>query len=130
MIDKKFLEELGLSEEIISKIQERLEEGEKKDNFEKLLREEIEKLNPHNTELILELFDVEELEDADVLKEKLEEFRAEYPFLFKQGDMPQLAGSTKSAKGITAEEFNNMGYKKRTELYKKNPKLYKQLANA
>ena len=130
MIDEIFLKELGLSEDIIEKILERVKEAEQKGSFEKLLNEEIAKLKPHNSELILKLFEYDGTEDREALAEKLLKFKEEYPFLFEKGDVPSIYSSTKASKRLTAEEFGNMGYKNRMELFKKNPGLYKKLTNA
>lgn len=130
MIEKTVLEELGISEEAADKVLEKLNENEQKENYKNLVKEEVEKLNPYSSEIILKLFNAEEAANTEELKNELVGFKNEYPFLFKNDEIPQLTGSTKTGRGVSAAEFKKMDYNKRSELYRKNPKLYKELANA
>ena len=134
MINEEFLKELGLDEKIINTILEKNNETNNKMKFQELLRKAIEELNPHDIDVILKLFDTKSLkfENGEItnLEENLKLFKEKYPFLFKNTDIPQIVSSTNSGKSISAEEFKKMSYKERSELYKKNPKLYKTLLNA
>lgn len=134
MINEKFLRELGLDEEIIAEILEKADEEGQKEQFDRVLKEAVQAFEPYDAELILKLLDTEGLELADGkiegLEEKLEEMKGQYPFLFKNGQAPHIVSSTKAGNKITAEKFKKMGYKERSELYKKNPGLYKRLLNA
>ena len=134
MINEEFLKELGLDEKVITAILEKSNETNNKLKFQELLKKAIEKLNPHNIDVVLKLLDTTELklENGEIanLEEHLNRFKEKYPFLFKNVEIPQIISSTKSGKTISAEEFKKMSYSERAELYKKNPKLYKTLLNA
>ena len=132
MINEDFLRELGLDEEVIAKIMAKASEENDKLKFEEILKAAIEKLNPYDTEVVLKLFNAEGLETADeaTLEDKLMEFKEAYPFLFKEDKLPQIISSTKNRNNISSEDFKKMSYKERTELYKKNPNLYRTLLNA
>ena len=134
MINEEFLKELGLDEKVITAILEKSNETNNKLKFQELLKKAIEKLNPHNIDVVLKLLDTTELklENGEIanLEEHLNRFKEKYPFLFKNVEIPQIISSTKSGKSISAEEFKKMSYSERAELYKKNPKLYKTLLNA
>lgn len=134
MISEEFLNNLGLDNKIIAAILENDSKNNDKLKFRELLKKAIEELNPYDLDIILKLFNPENLkyENGEItnLAEELNSFKEKYPFLFKNTDIPQIVSSTKSAKKITAEEFKKMGYSERAELYKKNPRLYKTLLNA
>lgn len=134
MINEEFLKELGLDEKVITAILKKSSETNNKLKFQELLKKAVEKLNPHNIDMVLKLLDTKELklENGEItnLEETLNVFKEKYPFLFKNTEIPQIISSTKSGKSISAEEFNKMSYSERAELYKKNPKLYKTLQNA
>lgn len=134
MINEEFLKELGLDEKVITAILKKSSETNNKLKFQELLKKAVEKLNPHNIDMVLKLLDTKELklENGEItnLEETLNVFKEKYPFLFKNAEIPQIISSTKSGKSISAEEFNKMSYSERAELYKKNPKLYKTLQNA
>lgn len=132
MINEDFLRELGLDEEVIAKIMAKASEENDKLKFEEILKAAIEKLNPYDTEVVLKLFNAEglEMEDEAALEDKLMEFKEAYPFLFKEDKLPQIISSTKNRNNISSEDFKKMSYKERTELYKKNPNLYRTLLNA
>lgn len=134
MINEEFLQSLNIEEDAISKILQTLLEDRKKEEFEKILKNEIEALNPHDIDIILSLFDPSglEVEDGKIegLTEKLEDFREKYPFLFINSKTPKIISSTKAPEKYTKEDFNKMSYKEKSQLYQKNPSLYKKLANA
>jgi len=134
MINEEFLKSLGLDEKIIASILQKNNENINKLKFQELLKKAVEELKPHDIDVILKLFDTDNLkyENGEIkgLAEKLDAFREKYPFLFKNTDIPQIVSSTKATKSVTADEFKKMSYTQRAELYKKNPKLYKTLLNA
>lgn len=134
MINEEFLKELGLDDKTIAAILEKNNESNNQRNFQETLKKEIEKLHPYDIDVVLKLFDTANLKyknrEIEGLEEQLNEFKEKYSFLFKDTDIPRIVSSTKSTNNITAEEFKKMGYKERSELYRKNPKLYRTLLNA
>lgn len=134
MINEEFLKELGLNEDAIASIITKNKEADDKRKFQEILKKSIKRRNPYDIDLVLQLFDTENLEykneEIEGLEERLNEFEEKYHFLFKDEDIPQIVSSTKPLSDLTAEEFKNMTYTERAELYKKNPKLYRRLLNA
>lgn len=134
MINEEFLRSLNIEEDAISKIISTLNEDRKKETFQETLKKEITNFKPYNIDVILSLFDTSDLEMVDGkiegLTERLEAFLEKYPFLFEKGEIPKIVSSTKGSEKITKEDFNKMGYKEKSQLYQKNPNLYKKLANA
>lgn len=134
MINEEFLRSLNIDEDAISKIISTMNEDSEKKEFEDVLRGEISTLSPYDIDLVLSLFDTSglELKDEKIegLEERLGEFSRKYPFLFENSDAPKIVSSTKATEKYSKEDFNKMGYKEKSLLYKKNPGLYKKLANA
>ena len=134
MISEEFLKELELDENVIMAILEKDNEINNELKFQELLKNSIEKLAPHDIDVVLKLLDTENLKnengEIENLEEQLNIFKEKYPFLFKNAEIPQIISSTKSGKSISAEDFKKMSYKERTALYKKNPNLYNTLLNA
>lgn len=128
MINREFLEELELGDEIIEEILRENEETAKREKKEADLKEEINASGAYDAELVAKLIK-SETETEGEESETLEKLKEKYPFLFQNTKLPQIVSPTKNSSGLTADEFGKMGYKKRTELYKKNPTLYKKLAN-
>ena len=124
MINKEYLKEMGLSEEVIASILKHEEEDNGRTKFKQILSDAIKEMEPQDEEIILKLF------ETKGLKERLLAFKEKYPFLFKENDLPKIVSSTNAKKGITVERFKKMSYKERADLYKKNPKLYNELLNA
>lgn len=134
MINKEYLKEMGLSEEVIASILKHEEEDNGRTKFKQSLSDAIKEMEPQDEEIILKLFETKglHLENGEIegLKERLLAFKEKYPFLFKENDLPKIVSSTNAKKGITVERFKKMSYKERADLYKKNPKLYNELLNA
>ena len=134
MINEEFLKTLNIEEDAISKILTTLQNDLENEKFQEILESEIANLNPYDTGVILSLFDTSGLaiEEGKIegLTERLLDFQAKYPFLFENPDAPKIVSSTRMTEGYTKEDFNKMGYKEKSQLYQKNPGLYKKLANA
>lgn len=74
------------------------------------------------------------LEDNEKIKESIKGIKKQFDEAVNNAvkealrqDTPK--GSSGDAKGVTKEQFNNMGYSDRATLYAENPELYKQLTN-
>lgn len=130
MIDEEFLKELGLDDELVESILTRDGE-ERKIREAEALKNEIKAFGVYDEELILWLLERDGLESGELSDktEKIEALKENYPFLFKNTDMPQIVSPILQHESIGSEEFGRMGYKARNELYRKNPRLYKKLAN-
>lgn len=75
-------------------------------------------------------------EDGTVegLDEALKTLRETKSYLFDvkeepklSGRQPNLSGGSAEPKGVTKEQFNNMGYQERAKLFREQPDLYRQL---
>lgn len=132
MINKEFLKELGLADEVIEKIAEEAEEQDKKRRLEEALMEQIRELEACDEKLARELLKKEGLdfiEEEEDAADNVEALREKYPFLFKKGKLPRLVSPSAPEHGLKAEDFKKMGYRERAALYRKNPGMYKSLAN-
>ncbi len=132
MIKEDFLKELGLNKEVIASIMEKLSEEEERSLFKDTFKKELLALKPQDEELVMKLLEEEIGKikgNKEDIKKVLNAFKEKYPFLFKE-DAPKIVSSTKKSNTLAKAEFDKMSYKEKTELYKRNPKLYKELANA
>lgn len=94
--------------------------------------------NPKAVKALLndELVNLDENDNLVGLNEQLEGLKESDSYLFGEEQPKGLAGRDPvpgndggAKKGITKEQFNQMGYKDRVELYQENPDLYQKLTN-
>ncbi len=146
-MNTEFLKELGLSDEAVSAIMEKHEEGLALEyqrgldeqasaldalKTEKLIDAHLLQVNAKNPDILKKLINAEaiSLENGEItgLAEQIDALRQENPFLFEDdAPSPKFTVKPKASDGITKASFDKMSYMDRVKLYSKNPSLYKKL---
>lgn len=108
-----------------------------KQAFDFKLSEALSKAKAKNPKAVKALLDVDKIkldgEQLLGLDDQLKNLRENEGYLF--GDEPKLKGRSAQPspsgdpKGMTKEQFSELGYSERVKLYNENPDLYKKLSN-
>ena len=110
----------------------------KQQTFNYELEKALTNAKAKNPKAVKALLDTEAIKlDGDKLlglEEQLNAIKENDSYLFQSEEEPKLKGREPHApkgepKGITKEQFAQMGYKERAELYNSDPETYKQLTN-
>ncbi|MDD6215018.1 MAG: phage scaffolding protein [Firmicutes bacterium] len=132
-MNKKFLTDLGISEESANKILYQQKKETDKIKFENIVSKKIAEAGAKDEKVVRALLDLGglELADGDIegLEERIELLKEDCAYLFEEKtQLPIFSNvNTGSDTDIKRENFKKMGYAKRLKLFCENPELYKKL---
>ena len=132
-MNKKFLTDLGISEELAGKILYQHKKEVDGINFENTVSQKIREAGAKDEKVVRALLDLSglELADGDIegLVERIENLKEDCGYLFDSStDFPMFSNAgTGKSNDIKKENFKSMGYSKRLKLFCENPDLYKKL---
>ena len=131
-MDKEFLLDLGVDDDIVDNIIARHSEEVNNIRLDFAVERELSKRGAKNISAAMKLIDKSGLSYdngyIEGLSEKIESFATENDFLFeKENKIPFFSKPASRTKGITKSEFEKMGYENRLRLFNESPDLYKKL---
>lgn len=119
-MNEEFLKELGIEEEVYTKILE-VYEGEK---LQGKIKDSLMENGVLDEAAAIALLDKEGI-CAENLSERIENLKNSHPSVFKT-ELPKIISNAEPKESVDKRKFDKMTYRERLDLFKKSPDAYKK----